>query len=311
LVSDQETVILSDLTFDSETLPVPKLANAQNKQSGLQENSSETIPSPPSDENIGNVSALPNLHQDTDQYPVFSSFKVPLTTNEKTAILEGSPLLSVILTETGLSRALNQQIIEKLSDNVTLSLSPYIEAHNPVANMFSEYGFEIWMDIAAITLDMNQDHGPLALSPVNNFENNINMLSQQLNNKDKVTGVVLPPQALIIETEGLWSDIVSDLYADGYGIIDNTVQVMKPGLFFHEDRRAPYLKTDQTLEENLTLDQLKTVLSNIRKSVKEQGNMIISLPVTSPAALDILADWVNSLEEEGITLVPASAQAKI
>lgn len=296
---------ISSLAFDSEIVALPSII------AGVAQGEDQ-IPSPPPVEKHKDDGIAPRQNDENARYyPFFAMFKAPVTQAQQEAIASGSPMLSVILANTGTNRKLNEQIIAKLSNNVTLSMSPYASMHNEAAEKFSDYGFEIWMDLAAITLEMNYDHGNLALNPVNNFERNIDLLTRQLDNKDKITGVVLAPQSLIVETQNLWADLVSDLFAEGYGVLDNTTQVMKPALFFHDDRRAPYLKGDQTLPSTLMLGQFKDSLDNIRKSAKEQGHLIVTIPLTTPAALDILANWVNSLKDDGITLVPVSAQVKL
>ena len=311
LSSRQNPKIISDITFDSEVVPLPPLESTSKPPLGAKANT----PSPPPSEEVEQIAEQlsdPVSNNDNARYyPFFATFKAPLNSDQRASLNGDKPVLSIILSGAGQSRRLNDQIIEKLSNNVSLSVSPYLHNHNEIATAFSDRGFEIWMDAASITLDMNNDHGSLALNPANNFENNIALLTRQLDNKDKLTGIVLKPRSLIIETDELWSSIVNDLFAEGYGIVDNTAQVMKPSLFFYEDRRAPYIKGDQVLDETMPLTDFRQALSNVRKSVKEQGRMIVTIPVTSPATLDILVDWVNTLPTEGITLVPVSAQAKL
>jgi len=299
--------ISGDTVLDSETITIP--APFIQARDNSDNTTDDRQPSPPSAEEITDIS-----HEDetvSNSYPVFSQHKTMLSSTQRAAIEKGSPLLSVILTGVGSSAKVNDSLIEKLSNNVTISLSPYLKDYNVIATKFNDYGFETWMDIASITYEQNRDHGDLALNPVNTLDHNLGLLKRQLDNKDMVTGVILPAQSLIVETQDLWENIVSALFMDGYGIVDNTSQVMKPALFFYNDQRAPYIKGDQNLSDNLTLDQYKQALSGIRKSVREQNTMVVSIPVLSPAALDIFADWVDSLANEGITLVPVSAQAKL
>lgn len=304
----------SDGILDSEIVKIPNASLLSNNDAALEDDT--TLPTPPSENDI--ETNLPSIDDASSEseiennlYLSFSKFKAPLNSSQKTAIDDGAPVLSIILTGIGSNKALNDAIIEKLSNNVTLSLSPYLKDHNAIATKFSEYGFETWMDIAAITYDRNYDHGPLALNPVNNLDNNITLLSRQLENKDRITGVILPSQSLIIETPSLWENLVNDIYAEGYGIVDNTTQVMKPALYFFNENRAPYIKGDRSFSNEMTLEQYSQALSNLRKSVKDQGNMVVTIPILSFATLDIIDDWADSLSSDGITLVPVSAQAKL
>lgn len=309
LYPSDQSKLPADLIFDSEVITLPA-SNSSSETVQPQPDKSADVPTPPQ-ETMEDIMAAQLADNKASAYPFFARFKAPINSEQRAAIANGQPVLSLIISDIGKSRNMVELIRDKLSNNITLSMSPYAEAHNLHADALSGYGFEIWMDAAAITYDMNHDHGPLALNPVNEFARNISMLAEQLDNKDKVTGVILPSQSLIIETQDLWADIVNDLYAEGYGILDNTAQVMKPSLFFYDDKRAPYLKGDITLNDDLTLEQLEQALANLRKSVLEQGTLIATMPLPTPAGLDILAEWVNSLEADGIFLVPLSAQVKL
>ena len=308
LSSEKNNEIIADVVYDSEIIPLPNQTKVVPEKEEEEEEAIKDIHSNGyvTDEKLKNTDS-----EELKRYSYFSSFKASLNEQQELALEKNKPVLSIILQSAGQNKLLNAQITEKLSNNVTLSVSPYLENHNAVVDQFSKYGFEIWMDMAAITLNVNHDYGDLALNPANNYDSNINLLTQQLKNKDKITGLILEPQSLIIQTEDLWSHIVKDIFAEGYGILDNTSQVMKPALFFYNDYRAPYIKGDQVFDKNMTLETFANVLSNVRKSVLEQKRMVITIPIPSPASLDILSEWVKNLEQEGITLVPVSAQAKL
>ena len=255
--------------------------------------------------------ATNQLDKNANLYPYFAMHKSALSQKQVDAITNNTPRLTVIVNHVGQSRSMTARILEKLSQDITIGLSPYIRNHNEVTTQIHDYGFETWMDLSAITLDTKTDYGSLALTPTNNFDRNIKLLSDQLKNKDKLSGVILPNQSLITETPRLWQDIVTDLFAQGYGILDNTRGITKPALFFHDEKRAPYIRGDQTFTDELSLSELEDVLATTRKNVLDQGNMIITIPISTPAALDILSRWLESLREENITLLPLSAQAKL
>lgn len=251
------------------------------------------------------------LDKNAHLYPFFALHKVALTEKQVETVSQNKPRLSIVLNQVGQNRAMTAAILEKASQDITIGLSTYIRNHNEVAGQLHSYGYETWMDLSVITLNSKTDYGPDALSPVNNFERNVAILSNQLKNKDKLTGVILPNQSLITETPRVWKDLVFDLFAQGYGILDNTKNITKPALFFHDEKRAPYIKGDKAIGGQLSLDELNSILATTRKNVMEQGNMIITLPISTPAHLDILSRWVDSLKQENITIVPLSAQAKL
>lgn len=252
------------------------------------------------------------LHQDNaERYKNFARHKSQLTQAQLAAIKNDSPRLTVVLSNIGQQQSQIELITVKLPKSVTVSLSPYARQHNEIIRQLKEFGFETWMDIATLERSTNHDWGNQGLSPSYNFDRNIKLLSMQMAQKDNITGVILPQNSLLQESSQLWPDITQDLFADGYGVLDNTTGIIKPALFFFDNNRAPYIKGDIELNPSMTKDEMKLALEAIRKQILEQKNMIITIPFSTPATLDILAQWLNSLDTDGITLVPLSAQAKL
>jgi polysaccharide deacetylase 2 family uncharacterized protein YibQ len=109
----------------------------------------------------------------------------------------------------------------------------------------------------------------------------------------------------------LWEDIVYDIFGQGYGLLDNTDGILKPSLYFYDDYRAPYLEADMALSDLPPLENFKDILDNARQSALNDNRYILAISAETPAHLDILAEWLNSLPNDGITLVPLSAQARL
>jgi polysaccharide deacetylase 2 family uncharacterized protein YibQ len=270
----------------------------------------ENAPSPPDNIDIEQTQENNVIDIAPGLFELFESNRNSLSTVENAAIENDSPRLSIIVKNVGKNRTFNQLIQDKLPASVALSLSPYINNFNDVAVNLHQYGYELWMDISALTLDMNSDQGTMALSPTFGLERNLNLLSGQTEGRKNITGLLLPQGALLTETPTLWADIAQDIFASGYGILDNTVGIIKPSLYFFDDNRAPYIKGDVYIQAK-QLSDLKMRLSNLREDIMRDKNLIVTLTLSTPAHLDILAQWIESLEQNGITLVPLSAQAKL
>lgn len=252
-----------------------------------------------------------DFNHNAASFPHFGRFMSSLDDQQIEAIKSNTPRLSIIINGLGQSRKVIAKVMELMPPSVTLSLSPYAQNHNEVSKQLNGYEFETWMDIATLTLDKSSDPGQISLNPTHNFDRNIMALTKQLDGKTNITGLLLPPQSLIIETPKLWQDLSSDLFGQGYGILDNTSTLIQPKLFFYGDKRAPYIKGDLVINTDTNIEDIKQSLQNITLTIKEQKNIIITYPAKTPVTLDILSDWINSLDEQNITLVPLSAQAKL
>jgi hypothetical protein len=106
-------------------------------------------------------------------FPAFAKHMQSMNAYQLDAVINDTPRLALVLNDVGQSRKIVAQILEKIPSAVTVGLSAHTQNHNDVAKQFSTYGFEIWMNMAALTLDMTADRGDHALNPTHNFERNI------------------------------------------------------------------------------------------------------------------------------------------
>lgn len=290
------TVNYKDIVFDSEKIEIV----GTQKEKHIEVNQ---------DVKTDNNNDL--FQKNAKYFPSFSKHKTPLNETQLDAINHNEKRFSLIISNIGQSSKIVAKILETLPPSVTIGMSAYTKNHNEVVTQFDQYGFETWMEMASITLDETADRGDLALNPTRDFDQNIKNITTQLSNKDKLTGLILPIESIITETPALWKDLVFDLFAQGFGIFDNTVNIMSPSLYFHETHKAPYIKGDISLDKNISNRDLKFALKSFEKKINEEKNITISITSPTPATIDILSDWLHSLEEKNIVTIPLSAQANL
>ena len=247
--------------------------------------------------------------EDIKRYPFFAANMVGLNEDQKNAILKDKPRLSLIIQNIGLNRYVMEDIPQKLPASTTLAVSAYSDSHEEAAKKMRDMGFEIWVNTPSISRNPMGDEGAHALNPTRDFSYNIDLLTKQLEGKSHVTGITIDNDAIIADNDRLWEDISADLIAQGYGILDNTPRAIQPKLFYYNDNRAPYIKGDITLNTNIPMAELKQLLEELTQRIDTQKNLILSVNVANPAALDTIGEWLKKLSDDGITLVPLSAQA--
>lgn len=238
----------------------------------------------------------------------FDANKKPLTPEQAKAIDDDTARLSLVIQMAGQNRKMNGLITEKIPNTVTLSVSPYLSDHNETAGIFSQQGYEIWLMMATETLEKQTDNGQFALSPVRNLNSNMNALINQLQGKDYVTGITFDEKSLMPSADIMWPQIIRDLFAEGYAIHDTTQIAVSSDVYSFDQVIAPYIKGNIQLDLNVSDDIAREKLEDLKAQIIMRKNLIVSTTIPYPAALDILAEWVNSLETEGITLIPLSAQ---
>lgn len=244
-------------------------------------------------------------------YTLFEKNKRPLNAKQETAIADNTPRLSLVVYNMGKSKNMVDALTHKMPPDITIGLSPYTNTYNVMARDLTQKGFETWLNLQSITRETDADNGAQSLNPTRNFSYNISFLEQQTQNKSHVTGVILDQSSLISESTDLWMELSRDLLADGYGIFDLTPAQLPPSFFYYNNLPAPYIKESLQIETNLPDSLIKHHLAEMKERIKTGRNLVLAVNIYTPTALDILADWVNSLEQEGITLIPLSAQAKL
>jgi polysaccharide deacetylase 2 family uncharacterized protein YibQ len=243
-------------------------------------------------------------------YPKFSGNLKPLTDIQKSAIENNKTRLSIVVYDLGRQKSLLQDAVNTLSPDITLALSSHTPIFNAVSRDLKQQGFETWLTLDTQTLALNTDNGPHALSHVNDYDANIPMLDAQKDGKSNVTGVVLASNSIIVESESIWKTLSQEIFAEGYGLLDTTQKSFPSEFFYHQGNIAPYIKGDWNISTNMPEKNLRERLTSITERLKINKNGVLSISLYTPRALDILNKWVDSLQADGIVLIPLSAQAK-
>lgn len=249
-----------------------------------------------------------------DPSSTFSHFmqnKKQLSEDQKAAITNNETRLTLVVYGLGKQKNALEAMQKKLSPNVTVALSSNTPTYNVISRQLKDKGFETWVSVSTQTLALNEDNGSKALSPSYDFEANIAFLEDQINGKSNITGIMIPPSSLLVESSDAWGSVSQELFAEGFGIFDPTEKAFDSNFFYYQGTTAPYIKGDVAMNTNTAIVNLETKLKDITERTKLNKNLIVSTSIYTPAALDILVKWVDSLQAEGITLIPLSAQAKL
>lgn len=241
----------------------------------------------------------------------FVTNRVKLNDTQRKVLGDKNARATIVIYDIGLKQEDIKNVSTALPKSVTVALSAYTPAFNALSKPFTEDGRETWISLSTQTAAFDTDNGNLAISPIDNIETVMPMVLDQLKNRSYITGVMIPPQSMMLDSENLWSALVSELFADGYGVFDPTYDTPQASLYYYNESPAPYIKGDIVVDTNQSADNLKASLKSVRERILNDKNAIVTASIYTPASLDILAEWVNSLEAEGITIIPLSAQAKL
>lgn len=263
-------------------------------------------PSPPDLNETGTPSA--DSLMASGHFKQFMTNRGPLSQDQIAAITDNKPRISLVLQDIGQRETVIQSVIEKFPPSVALGLSPYTPDFNVVSRNLRMKGFENWLMLKTLVAAQNTDTGDKILTPVAGYNANIPMLNAQIKDKAHLSGIVIESASLLTESELLWAELSHEIFAEGFGIFDATAPSFPSSFYYYEQTPAPYIKGAVTINANVPKDKLETALESAIATIQNDRNITIAVTPHTPASLDILAKWVNSLPAKGITLIPLSAQ---
>ena len=246
-----------------------------------------------------------------NNFKYFNDNKMTLSNEQLNAIEDNAPRFTLVLTQFGNNSKIMDLFGEQLPYPVTLGLLSTLDTYNPTASTLKELGYEVWLDVQTISSNPDADNGAMALNPVRDFGYNIELLENQMKDKASTTGLIIQNNSLLTQSNALWEKMSNDIFAQGYGVLDATSSTVPTTVRYYNDGYAPYIKNGITIDTNTSIETLNTQLASIKDTIESEKNVIITTSIYTPAALDIIARWVNSLIANGVVMIPLSAQTNL
>ncbi len=216
------------------------------------------------------------------------------------------PRVALLVADIGDDNTQSQEAVTTLPAAVSLALSPYGQHSSAIAALARASGHETLLAIPMQEADPSTENaGNEALVMAGPITQDQPMLDWNLSRFQGYAGV---------------TDAIG--VTQGAGFMANTnakswllQEIADKGLFFIDARQtgaAPYAwnrTADVVIDPVLAPQAEAAQLAQLAADAKLQGNALGILLSPAPAALSGLASWIQTLNAQGITLVPVSALA--
>lgn len=216
---------------------------------------------------------------------------------------------AIVISDVGISRRISEAVIRQLPTAVTIAISPY--ATNPAASIaaYKSAGNDVWLQLATRSTKAGIDPGPLAISTALAANENQTYLQQQLSNAGSgYVGLYIPQDADITANGDGWKTMALDLIGKNLMILDATPAKVATELYMpqNDSRISAYLKADAVVPGDVGPVALKEGLANAIPIILREREAIVI--INRPTALSVtqVAEWLKTLRNQGIALVPAS-----
>lgn len=220
---------------------------------------------------------------------------------QQTARNTGSPKLAIVVTNLGLNTYVTQTALS-LPTEVAFGFLPYTTTLKPTMVEAQNRGHEIYINMPAETRNPNVKPGKLALKTNNSNQINLANLSQLLSGYSNYQGLYTSPD---------------EIFSHDYEAIRPILDIVKNKNMLlilgsqHDTIEKIQKRYHQVIPNALVLDNSlnkKDIIQNLKTAAalaKLQGSALVYADAY-PITLKTLIEWLPSLTEQGIDLVPPS-----
>lgn len=236
----------------------------------------------------------------------------PETLSEDSAPSAQVPVVAeaaLLITDVGLSRRVSESIVRQLPKTTSIAVSPYATSAQSTVAAYKSAGNDVWLQIATRSTTAGIDPGPLALSvSMSNTENNTYLQRQIANAGSGFVGLYIPSDADLTMDADTWKAMASDLIGKNLMILDGTSAKVATELYMPQqaDNISAYLKADVIVNGDKGPEVLKAGLAAAVPVILREREAIVVINRPTTLAITQLADWIKTLSNQGIALVPAS-----
>lgn len=217
---------------------------------------------------------------------------------------------AVVILNTGLNRRVTSAVDAQMPREITLAISPYATDPAGTAAAFKASGRDVWLQIAAQSVEGGIDPGPLAVAGSMPPKENAELISRQiaLAGDSNIVGVFVPDDSDITLDQAKWREIAEGLIARNHMILDATDAKVATSLYLANGSNeiSAYLKATATVSGADGPSALKAALEGTVPAILKQQEAIVVVRGLTTPSIEVLSAWIKGLAAQGIRLVPAS-----
>jgi polysaccharide deacetylase 2 family uncharacterized protein YibQ len=204
------------------------------------------------------------------------------------------PSVAVIVTHLGLNAVQTARAVE-LPKEVALGFSPYTNTLKPLLRKAIEDGHEAYL---SLLIDHGYEH-IYNLNSTVSLEKNIDKLSSILSSHAEYNGLYLNNLSSSRKVENLIAKVAEELLSKKLILITKNLPQIYQGT------NAGIVSASIVIEHEIDESEIKKKLETLTSLVKEHKKALLYVH-GYVAAIDCLAEWIESLKAAGIELVPVS-----
>jgi polysaccharide deacetylase 2 family uncharacterized protein YibQ len=258
------------------------------------------------------VAPIEGLYENTPFGPlpkIMPDGKTPFTVYKKPFVLNREkPALAVAVLGYGLSAQLSETLLKELPAPVSFILSPYAQTPEEWQKKARANGHEIWLQLLFETADFPKtDPGAMGLMSSVSIKYNQDRLNWALGRTAGYAGIAALTDRTLEKASPMFKTIAADIFNRGLGFFElgsGNFSFMEP---LAVEANSPAIRNFMPIGDFPPKPDALTLLEDKLKTVG--GAAVVVIP--TPGNIGALKDWLQSLEQSGVNLVPVSALAAL
>ncbi len=219
---------------------------------------------------------------------------------------EGKPRIALMVVQLGLNPALAQAVLG-LPPEVSVSVSPYAPKPADWLALARNRGHEALLDLPLEPRDFPiSDAGPYALSPREDPEENLRRLHWVLSRGGAYVGLAASPHEHFLSQSSAAAPLLRELKKRGLLLVSSSPRAALTMAQAHTTNAGAQLTAGTVLDEVLSPEAIDAQLAALVSTARTDGQAL-ALFRPYPLSLARVKHWMETLEAQGIVLVPATA----
>ncbi len=223
---------------------------------------------------------------------------------------QGKPTVSLIVSGLGTNATRTRAAIDELPPEVTLSFAPTSDNLRTWVTRARRAGHEVLIELPMEPYDYGRQRPHAQVMQVSvSAEANKQRLAKLLARTPGYVGVMNYQGAKFATESSAVDPIVAELSAKGLAFFEDGSLVRSEFESSSRDAGLAFGKATSWIDARPAADEISQQLLVLETTARERGAALgTSMPF--PVSIDLLKEWIPTLEEKGIALAPASYYAK-
>lgn len=292
--------------------PVAAVATPNSQRKGIRINGKTVMPGQTYSQVAQNATGAAVVAVNSDPAPSTSNISAssPLVRNARAfSNPERQPTVSIIVGGLGTNATRTRAAINELPPEVTLSFAPTADNLSGWVRQARRAGHEVLIELPMEPYDYGRlrPHAQVMQVGVSAEENKAR-LAKLLARAPGYVGVMNYQGAKFATNEGAVDPVFSTLSSKGVAFFEDGSLVRSA---FEDSAKAnglPFGKATSRIDARPVADEISQQLLILESTARENG-AALGTGIPFPVTLDLLKEWLPTLEDKGILLAPASYHA--